>query len=94
MRRVVCPYYVDTGMFEGVQTRFPFLLPVLKEQDVADRVLRAVQRDQSCVQMPFMVNTLPAMRLLPVRAFDRLTDFFGLNDAMDAFTGRAPAGDA
>ncbi len=43
---VVCPYYVDTGMFKGVKTRFPFLLPVLKEQDVADRVLRAIQRDQ------------------------------------------------
>jgi len=26
--------------------------------------------------------------------FDQLTDFFALNNAMDAFTGRAPAGDA
>ena len=24
---VVCPYYIDTGMFKGVKTRFPFLLP-------------------------------------------------------------------
>jgi all-trans-retinol dehydrogenase (NAD+) len=86
---VACPYYVDTGMFEGVQTRFPLLLPVLKEQDVADRILRAVQKNDQLVQMPFMVSTLPAMRLLPVWAFDQLTDFFGLNNAMDAFTGRA-----
>jgi all-trans-retinol dehydrogenase (NAD+) len=91
---VVCPYYIDTGMFKGVKTRFPLLLPVLKEQDVADRVLKAIQRDQPQVQMPFMVSTLPAMRLLPVWAFDQLTDFFGLNNAMDAFTGRAPTDDA
>ena len=91
---VVCPYYIDTGMFKGVKTRFPFLLPVLKEQDVADRVLKAIQHDDPLVQMPFMVNTLPAMRVLPVWAFDRLADFFGLNNAMDGFTGRAPAGDA
>jgi all-trans-retinol dehydrogenase (NAD+) len=91
---IVCPYYIDTGMFKGVKTRFPLLLPVLKEQDVADRVLKAIQRNRPQVQMPFMVSTLPAMRLLPVWVFDQLTDLFGLNNAMDAFTGRAPADDA
>jgi all-trans-retinol dehydrogenase (NAD+) len=91
---VVCPYYTDTGMFEGVKTRFPFLLPVLKEQDVAGRILKAIQHGDPLLQMPFMVSTLPALRLLPVWAFDQLTDFFGLNSAMDAYTGRAPAGDA
>ena len=90
----VCPYYIDTGMFKGVKTRFPFLLPVLKEQDVADRVLKAIQHDQPLVQMPFMVSTLPALRLLPVWAFDQVADFFGLNNAMDGFTGRAPESDA
>ena len=90
---VVCPYYVDTGMFKGVKSRFPLLLPVLKEQDVADRILRAVQKNEPLVQMPFMVNTLPAMRLLPVWAFDQLADFFGLNNAMDSFTGRSPSAD-
>ena len=34
-----------------------------------------------------------ALRLLPVWAFDQLADFFGLNNAMDAFTGRPPAGE-
>jgi all-trans-retinol dehydrogenase (NAD+) len=88
---VVCPYYVDTGMFAGATTRFPVLLPILKEQDVADRILRAVRKNEPQVQMPWMVRTLPAMRMLPVWAFDQLVDFFGLNNAMDAFTGRAPA---
>jgi hypothetical protein len=37
---------------------------------------------------------LPALRLLPVRAVHRLDDLFGLNSAMGAFTGRAPADDA
>jgi all-trans-retinol dehydrogenase (NAD+) len=91
---VVCPYYIDTGMFDGVKTRFPLLLPMLKEQQVADRVLKAIQRGTPQVQMPWMVQTLPMMRLLPVWAFDQLADFFGLNNAMDAFTGRAPADDA
>jgi len=90
---VVCPFYIDTGMFEGVKTRFPLLLPVLKEQQVADRVLKAIRRNTQQVQMPWMVQTLPMMRMLPVWAFDELADFFGLNNAMDAFTGRARAKD-
>jgi all-trans-retinol dehydrogenase (NAD+) len=90
---VICPFYIDTGMFKGVKTRFPLLLPVLKEQAVADRVLKAVRRNEPLVQMPLMVSTLPMMRMLPVWAFDQLTDFFGLNNAMDAFTGRTPSRD-
>jgi all-trans-retinol dehydrogenase (NAD+) len=90
---VVCPFYIDTGMFQGVKTRFPLLLPVLKEQQVADRVLKAIRRNTPQVQMPRMVQTLPMMRLLPVWAFDELADFFGLNNAMDAFTGRSATED-
>lgn len=90
---VVCPFYVDTGMFAGVKTRFPLLLPILKEQDVTERMVRAIQHDRAQLQLPFMVRTLPAMRLLPVWAFDRLADFFGINDAMESFTGRTPGND-
>jgi all-trans-retinol dehydrogenase (NAD+) len=89
---VVCPFYVDTGMFAGVKTRFPLLLPILKEADVTERILRAIQHDRPQVLLPFMVRTLPAMRLLPVWAFDRLADFFGVTAAMDEFTGREESG--
>ena len=85
---VVCPFYVDTGMFAGVKTRFPLLLPILKEGEVTERILRGIQHDRPQVLMPFMVRTLPAMRLLPVWAFDRLADCFGITVAMDEFTGR------
>jgi all-trans-retinol dehydrogenase (NAD+) len=88
---VVCPYYIDTGMFAGVKTRFPLLLPILKQEKVADRIVRAVQFNRAQVQMPWMVRTLPAMRLLPVPAFDLLSDFFGVNACMDDFTGRCAA---
>jgi all-trans-retinol dehydrogenase (NAD+) len=27
----ICPYYIDTGMFHGVQSKYPFLLPILNE---------------------------------------------------------------
>jgi all-trans-retinol dehydrogenase (NAD+) len=85
---VVCPYFIDTGMFEGVQTRFSWLLPILQPQPVVDRVLRAVERDRRRLYMPPMVYLVPAMRVLPVPLFDRIADFFGVNKTMDKFRGR------
>ena len=27
----ICPYYIDTGMFNGVRSKYPFILPILNE---------------------------------------------------------------
>lgn len=86
---VVCPFYVDTGMFAGVKTRFPKLLPILRQDDVEEAIVDAVQHDRPRVVMPPMVRALPALRLLPVWSFDLLAGFFGITRSMDEFTGRA-----
>jgi all-trans-retinol dehydrogenase (NAD+) len=85
---VVCPYYVDTGMFRGVRSRFPRLLPILREEDVAAAIVRAVQRDRRRLVLPPLVGLLPLLRVLPVGAFDRIATFLGVNASMDAFRGR------
>lgn len=86
---VACPYFVSTGMFAGVRTRFPALLPILDEQDVARRILDCVESGAPQLVMPGLVRTLPLLRALPVRAFDAVVDFFGVNRAMDQFIGRS-----
>jgi all-trans-retinol dehydrogenase (NAD+) len=85
---VVCPYYIDTGMFDGVRTRFPQLLPILKEEVVAAKVLDGIENGRRKLVLPPLVNLVPAARLLPVGAFDRLMDVLGINRTMDRFTGR------
>jgi all-trans-retinol dehydrogenase (NAD+) len=89
---VVCPYFIDTGMFEGVRTRFPSLLPILAEGDVAERIVNAIQKDQARLIMPPLVSALPMIRALPVAAFDAICTFLGVNEAMETFVGRAPKG--
>ena len=86
---VVCPYYIDTGMFDGVRTRFPRLLPILKEEEVAAGILDAIESGRQKLVLPPLVNLVPAARMLPVGAFDRLMDVLGINRTMDQFTGRA-----
>ena len=86
---VVCPFYIDTGMFAGVRTRFPWLLPILDPVKVSRRIIRAVERDRRRLVMPWFVYTGWPIRLLPVPAFDWLADFFGISRSMDDFIGRA-----
>lgn len=85
---VLCPYYIDTGMFEGTTTKFPRLLPILKEERVARRTIDAIERGQEQLMMPRLVRVLPALRILPTRVFDKIMDIFGINNTMDNFTGR------
>ncbi|MCQ0990363.1 SDR family NAD(P)-dependent oxidoreductase [Jiella marina] len=83
----VLPYYIHTGMFDGVRSR---LIPILQPEDVARRILRAVQRDAVFLHMPAIVRLLPLLRgLLPTRALDFvLNRIFGVASSMDDFHGR------
>jgi all-trans-retinol dehydrogenase (NAD+) len=85
---VVCPYYIDTGMFAGVRTRVPWLLPILKEQRVADTVLAGIEKGRRRVVLPPLVGLVPALRILPVPVFDAAADLLGVNQSMAHFTGR------
>lgn len=85
---VVCPFYIDTGMFSGVKSRFSWLLPILKEDTVATRVVAAIQHNKRRLLMPPTVYLVPPMRLLPVGVFDWLATFLGVNASMEEFKGR------
>lgn len=84
---VVCPYYVATEMFRGVRSRLPWLLPILDPERVADRIVRAIERDRARLILPWILYTVWPMRLLPVRWFDVLLGLLGVNRSMDEFTG-------
>ena len=86
---LVCPFFVNTGMFAGVRTRFPRLLPILEPETVAEAALRAVERDRALVIRPRFVHSLKLLRLLPAGWLDPIAAFFGIHAAMDTFAGRA-----
>lgn len=88
---VVCPYYIDTGMFEGVRTRFSFLLPILTEEKAVEKILAAVERNRAQLHMPRLVHSIPLLRLLPVSWFDAVARFMGISASMDEFVGRKGA---
>lgn len=47
---VICPYFIQqTGMFDDVNSK---LLPTLKSNDVADRIVEAIKREEKMVMIP------------------------------------------
>ncbi len=89
---VVCPFYVRTGMFDGVRTRFPWLLPILEPEYVARRIVRAIRRNRRRLILPRFAYVAPPLRALPVRWFDALVGFFGISRSMDEFRGQPVTG--
>jgi len=85
---VVCPWYIDTGMFRGVRTRFPLLLPILKPDYVAGRILNAIRGDRRRLVLPRFVMAVLLARILPLTLFDAVMRFFGVDRSMDEFSGR------
>ncbi|XP_070535155.1 epidermal retinol dehydrogenase 2-like [Ptychodera flava] len=53
---LVQPYFIDTGMFDGVKTG---LIPMLDQVYVADKVVQAVQTNQEVLCIPKAVYLLP-----------------------------------
>lgn len=84
---VVCPSYVSTGMFHGVRPRFPLLLPQLRPENVAERILRCVEDGETQLVMPRLARAIPVARVMPVGMFDRTMNVFGVNTLMEGFRG-------
>jgi all-trans-retinol dehydrogenase (NAD+) len=85
---VVCPYFIDTGMFKGVKTRFPLLLPILSSSEAAKRIVKAILKNRKRLILPRFAYATLLVRLFPPTIIDCVANFFGISSAMDDFTGR------
>ena len=85
----VAPYYINTGMFDGVKSR---IIPILKPEYVARRVIKGIERNRTFCGIPFGFHFIRFWQaILPTRVFDWLFgELFGIYHTMDDFTGRKP----
>ena len=83
----VAPYYINTGMFDGVKSP---IIPILKPEYVSRKVLRAIEKNKNFAGIPFGFHFIRFWQaFLPTRVFDFFFgNVFGIYHAMDQFTGR------
>jgi short-subunit dehydrogenase len=84
----VCPYYVNTGMFDGAKSA-P-LLPILDPADVVDEAWKSTLDGHPFVVMPRTVQLSEILKgLVPIDVRDFIADrVVGVYHTMDDFTGR------
>lgn len=83
----IMPYYINTGMFDGVQS----LIPILKPEAAAKTIVRAMEKNKTMVTLPGYIYRVTrfAQAILPIRVFDWFAgSVLGIYKTMDGFTGR------
>jgi len=86
----ICPYYINTGMFEGVKSKMNFLLPIQDPEYVVKRIVKAVQCNEIQVLIPRILYPLIFLKsFLPYKVMYALTEYFGVHTSMDEFVGRS-----
>ena len=87
----ICPYYINTGMFDGVKTN-SFILPLLDMNRVAERIVLAIEQEEEMVTVPFITSLIPMLRtILSVKSFDRMMKGLGISASMEDFKGSQSA---
>lgn len=85
---VVCPYYINTGMFAGIGSS---MIPILRPEYVVDETVKAILVNQEVLYLPRIVYFLYALKgLLPAKTFLWFHRAIGGASTMKTFTGRNP----
>ena len=83
----IMPYYINTGMFNGVKSKIPILDP----ETTALRIIKAIEKNKKMVSIPGYIYRITrfAQAILPISIFDWFTgNVLGVYKTMEHFTGR------
>ncbi len=83
----ILPYYINTGMFDGVRST----IPIQKPEVAAKRIVRAIERGSKIISIPGWVYhvTRLAQAMLPLPIYDFVVGrVLGVYTTMDHFVGR------
>lgn len=64
----IMPFYINTGMFDGVKSK---LLPILEPEKTSERIIRAIEKETKMLAMPLPYWFIRLSQgILPLPAFD------------------------
>ncbi|XP_072536195.1 epidermal retinol dehydrogenase 2 isoform X1 [Salminus brasiliensis] len=85
---IVCPYLIDTTMFQGCRTKWPSLLPIMDQNEAAKLIVDAVLREKLYLMLPRHLYFLMALKsFMPAKLGIIFINFLGGLDLMDHFHG-------
>lgn len=81
----VTPYYINTGMFDGVRS----IIPVLNPERVAKKIVRSIEKGRPIASMPWSIHFVRFFQgIFPIWFFDWFVGkVLGIYKTMDDFKG-------
>ena len=83
----IMPYYIDTGMFDGVKSK----IPILKPEATALAIVKAIEKNKKLISIPGYIYrfTRLGQAIMSIKIFDWFAgDLLGIYKTMEHFTGR------
>lgn len=83
----IMPYYINTGMFDGVQSK----IPILEPEATALTIVRAIEKDKKAITIPGYIYRLTrtGQAIMSLNFFDWFAgSLLGVYKTMEHFTGR------
>uniref|UniRef100_A0A7M4FGC4 Short chain dehydrogenase/reductase family 16C member 5 n=1 Tax=Crocodylus porosus TaxID=8502 RepID=A0A7M4FGC4_CROPO len=65
---IVCPYFINTGMFDGIKTKSPRILPILDPEYTAETIVQTILQEQLYLVIPrslYVITALTNYVLIP-----------------------------
>ncbi|MGO3183478.1 MAG: SDR family oxidoreductase [Aequorivita sp.] len=83
----IMPYYINTGMFDGVQSK----IPIIKPEAAALTIVKAIEKNKKMVTIPGYIYrfTRLGQAIFSINAFDWFAgNVLGIYKTMEHFVGR------
>jgi len=86
---LVCPGFINTGMFDGVGVKWKWAFPLLEPEYVVNTIVRGVLTNETLVMMPFCLKVIAMIKYwIPYKALAVVGKYAGYTSSMDNFRGR------
>ena len=83
----IMPYYINTGMFDGVKSK----IPILEPKATALTIVKAIEKNKRLISIPGYIYrfTRIGQAIMSINVFDWFAgDLLGIYKTMEHFTGR------
>ncbi|WP_339724896.1 MULTISPECIES: SDR family oxidoreductase [Maribacter] len=83
----IMPYYINTGMFDGVRSK----IPILEPEAAALNIVKAIEKNKKLISIPGYIYrfTRFGQAVMSINVFDWFAgDVLGIYKTMEHFTGR------
>ena len=83
----IMPYYINTGMFDGVKSK----IPILEPEATALTIVKAIEKNKKLISIPGYIYRVTRLgqAIMSINLFDWFAgDILGIYKTMEQFTGR------